>query len=627
MGLSGTQKQRKIFWLILFTLPFLFFLLFEITLQIIDYGGNLNLFITVPGDYTKYYMCNPRVTRRYFAIQPNIPDPPNDIFLKEKPDNCYRIFMLGGSTTAGYPYEDNVMFSRILQRRLQDTFPDKYIEIVNTATAAINSYTLLDFTDEIFEQKPDALLIYAGHNEYYGALGVASAESLGKFRWFIRLYLKLKRYKIILFLRDSISKIRLGLANLLSGESEIEPSSTLMERLVAEQKIALGSTIYELGKMQFRENLSAIIGKAKENNTTVLVSELVSNIRDQKPFVSMQNGQFPAAADIYKNAKSLEHQNKFKEAQNKYYLAKDLDGLRFRASEEFNDIINLVATEYGATVVPMKSFFESSSPHGLIGNNLMLEHLHPNISGYFLMADAFFETMKSNKFIASEWDESKIKPVAYYRDSWGVTALDSLSGDLRIRILKGGWPFKARSLPNRALIDYNPRSKAESLAVKIWKDKTKTIEHGHVELAEYYLKKQQYDLAYQEYNALISLTPANISPYLGAANALIKAGKYKRALPLLHKSLSVEETAFSNKWIGQINLSNNQVSTALPYLERAYQMKSSDLQLLYNLSGAYALNAQYDKAKETIDKLYAIAPNFPAARELKANLERILKEQ
>jgi len=82
------------------------------------------------------------------------------------------------------------MFSRILNQRLSDAFPEKQIEIVNTATAAINSYALLDFMDEILEKQPDAILIYAGHNEFYGALGVASTETLGKFRPLIKLYLK-----------------------------------------------------------------------------------------------------------------------------------------------------------------------------------------------------------------------------------------------------------------------------------------------------------------------------------------------------------------------------------------------------------------------------------------------------
>jgi hypothetical protein len=75
--------------------------------------------------------------------------------------------------------------------------------------AAINSFALLDFIDEVLEQKPDAILIYAGHNEYYGALGAASTVSLGKSTSLVRLYLWLQRFKVFLLLRDSINRATL----------------------------------------------------------------------------------------------------------------------------------------------------------------------------------------------------------------------------------------------------------------------------------------------------------------------------------------------------------------------------------------------------------------------------------
>ena len=128
----------------------------------------------------KYLRINRHVAQRYFPKGHFIPRPTSDRFLKEKPRGSYRIFALGGSTLAGWPYPNNVMFTRLLQRRLADTFPDKQIELINLGIAAINSYTLLDFMDEVLEEQPDAILIYAGHNEFYGALGAASTVSLGK---------------------------------------------------------------------------------------------------------------------------------------------------------------------------------------------------------------------------------------------------------------------------------------------------------------------------------------------------------------------------------------------------------------------------------------------------------------
>lgn len=69
--------------------------------------------------------------------------------------------------------------------------------------------------------------------------------------------------------------------------------------------------------------------------------------------------------------------------------------------------------------------------------------------------------------------------------------LDKAYADIRIRILKGNWPFKAKNVRNRALIDYKPGSRAESLAVNIWLKKDINLERGHVQLAERYEKQAQ----------------------------------------------------------------------------------------------------------------------------------------
>ncbi|NOY59156.1 MAG: hypothetical protein GXO75_09510, partial [Calditrichaeota bacterium] len=140
-------KRRRLFYAIMLLVPVLIIVFLEIGLRVFQYGGSSALFVSAPGELANYKMCNWDVGRRYFFMQSTVPNPSKDVFLKKKPENGYRIFVLGGSTAAGYPYGDNVMFSRILYYRLSDAFPEKYIEVVNTAMSAINSYTLLDFMD------------------------------------------------------------------------------------------------------------------------------------------------------------------------------------------------------------------------------------------------------------------------------------------------------------------------------------------------------------------------------------------------------------------------------------------------------------------------------------------------
>jgi lysophospholipase L1-like esterase len=73
------------------------------------------------------------------------------------------------------------MFSREVADALRDVLPSDTVEVVNLGIAATNSYAILDFSREIIDQHPDAVMIYAGHNEYYGALGVGRPRAWDRF--------------------------------------------------------------------------------------------------------------------------------------------------------------------------------------------------------------------------------------------------------------------------------------------------------------------------------------------------------------------------------------------------------------------------------------------------------------
>ena len=176
------KAKRILFNIILLLLPFIILIFLEIILRIVNYGDNLKLFIDFPGkEMQEYKIVNREIGKKYFQ-KLEYSNPCHDMYLKEKPINGFRIFVLGSSTVLGFPYEESLMFSRILQERLQNSYPEKYIEVVNTALTAINSYTLYDFIDEVLKEEPDAILIYAGHNEFYGAFGLGSAEKPIKYR-------------------------------------------------------------------------------------------------------------------------------------------------------------------------------------------------------------------------------------------------------------------------------------------------------------------------------------------------------------------------------------------------------------------------------------------------------------
>ena len=623
MSKVPAKPRKLLIHLVVLLFPVAFFLLLESGLRYFDYGDDLKLFIPAPEGFAdkQFLMINPEIARRYFSSGTYRPRPPDEVFLKDKPQNAYRIFVLGGSSAAGWPYPNNVMFSRLLNRRLADAFPERHVEVINTALAAVNSFTLNDFMDEILEQKPDAILIYAGHNEFYGALGAGSTESLGRVRWVVKTYLALLHFKTVQMLRDAVNQSGRWLAGLTADKNKQDAYPTLMGRMIGDASIPYGSEVYQLAKRHFQENLRDIFTKARAAGVPVLASELVSNVRDHRPFDAVKVGDQLPADVIFEWAKLLDKEQMYDMARSAYYWAKDMDGLRFRASEEFNEVIQQTAAEFKMPVVPMKAYFEAASPQGIIGANLMLEHLHPNSDGYLLMSEAFFRGMRQHEFISATWDESKIKPFSFYVQQWAITELDRALGAFRVMQLKDHWPFTPPSSPSQVFATYQPQDKAEELAYKSIKEELSYFQ-AHAELAAYYNEQGQPERAFWEYQALINAAPYDHERYLAAASLLLQHKQYELAIPLLQNALSLKESSTANKWIGQIYLYQNRPQEALRFLEKAQPMAPDDPQLLYNLAGAYGLTGRQDDAHRVFARLETLAPDFPRLDQLRQLLDK-----
>lgn len=524
ISLSG--KKKIVFYLIMILIPVLLFLLLELALRFGNYGYNLDLFVKSK-DYPGYYQINKNVAKRFFTKFKGT-EPSNDVFLINKPDTCYRVFVMGCSTTRGFPYTMGTTFSRILNYRLQDAFPHKRIEVINTAMAAINSFSQADFIDEILTQKPDAILIYTGHNEYYGALGVGSVENGGNIVWLKKIHLGLIKFRTYQLIQNMVGGISKALASGISS-----PSGTLMERIAKDKAIEYNSQMFIDGNNQFEENMGKVIAKAKNAGIPLIIADNVSNIRDMKPFKSVKTASYPSAIDVYKQAQKLESEGNFEEAKKKYYYAKDLDCIRFRSSEILNETIEKLGKRYNIPVLSMRAVFEAHSPHGLIGNNLITEHLHPNVEGYFLMADAFFNIMKEQKLISNNWDTTFIKTSQYYRDHWGFTTLDSLYGDIKVRSLKAGWPFQPENVVNRFIYTYVPQSYEDSLAIMSIKYDNVYIEDQHTNLAKHYASLGENHKAFMEMYSLIKTYPYLPDLYYQAVKYAMAGEEYVQVRDLL----------------------------------------------------------------------------------------------
>ncbi len=615
----GRKKYPFYYNIILFSIPFLAIFLLEFSLNKFNYGREYNQWEIVDN---QKMMLNSEIAFRYFYQTESIPYPSQDLFDIKKKPGAVRVFVIGGSSAAGYPFSPNGSFAKYIRKRLELVYPNKPIEVINCAMTAINSYALLDILPGILEQKPDIILLYAGHNEYYGALGAGSLETLGNSRGLVNFMLAINHYKSIQLLRNGIQSI----VQLFSSEEKI--TGTLMSRMAKEQSIELNSDTYKTGINQFEGNLRDLLQMTKEANVKVILSDLPSNLKDLPPFISVDRFESESADAAYELANDILESGHKEDALKLFYRAKDLDALRFRAPSDINKVIYRLAKEFGYPTINADSTFNSLSEDGIVGNNLMTDHLHPTLEGYQIVGKLFFDKMLSEKYLpmASKVAERRSEQDAHVVANYDFTNLDTTIAMYRIIILKNDWPFVNNlSSVQNVLNKLNVKSYSDSLALMVLENKI-PWEKAHRNLANRFLIQGDIQNYLKEMDNIMFQYPFIYDYYEMVINNLLERKMFDTALPYLDKYDKLTTTVFAAKWIGIIELSKNNANRAIKYFEKSNKLYSFDSQVYFNLAGAYSINKQYQKALSAIDNCLMIDPNYKGARSLQGQLLKAVRK-
>ncbi|MHB1686934.1 MAG: tetratricopeptide repeat protein [Ignavibacteriaceae bacterium] len=603
---AQAKPTPKWFYAVAVLIPVAFFIILEIFLRIIDYGNSYKIFIAESKSHPERLVLNPNIAQKYFSNLKHFPTPNSGSFDKVKKTNSFRVFVLGESSVQGYPYVPNASFPSDLKRRLELLFPNNNIEVINCGISAINSYTIKDFTKAILKQSPDLILIYTGHNEYYGALGVASSFSGGKSRALINAYIWLQKFKTVQLINNVIEKI-IGIFH--SHPNSNEDNETLMEHVVGKLLIPLNSNLFNLGVKQFEGNMEDILSMLKGNNIPVILGTLTCNLKDQVPFVSAKENNLPSADGVFTRAQNELNAGNIFQAKKLFVEAKDLDELRFRAPQKFNYIIKNLGEKFSYPVIDIDSIFNAVSPGGIVGNNLMVDHLHPNIKGYGLLAESFFNEMKNLHYLPNGkmTDIHEAAQDSILTADFPYTKLDSTIANIEILILKGSYPFVPKGTSDFKLKDYEQKDLIDSLAIKVINHEI-TWEKAHAEVADRFYFSKNYNSFKKEMDAIIAQHPFYSESYQYIINLLIEAKLFNDALPYLQKLNSFDPSYFTTKWIGSISLQNGKYHDALEYLQQCIRYNQIDPQVWYNLSGAYFYNNQLDEALKAVEKSLSINP-------------------
>lgn len=420
------RTKHTVFSLIPVMLLLLLIVAAEFTLRAFDVAPPPPLVTETRYDGIAWCQTNRAYLAKYFpAGTPLIPEFKTTLFRKEKGPRTFRIMCLGSSSMFGTPYDMNANIPGIVRKQLRHLYPDLEFEVINWGASAINSNVVRDLAPLLLLYHPDLVIVYMGHNEYYGPDGVGAS--------FLEKHLPvLTRWKYAL---RECRLMRMITPLLGSGRGAGKPPTTLMREVSEGQLVRSGSNDEARVLGNFNSNLRSILRTFRNGNVPVVVGAPSSNLMFP-PFVA---DGLTTAADQYAKGVALRAHGLSGEAKVCLGAARDADLLKFRAPGEISGMTHRICMEEGVRVFSGDSVLSAWSADGIAGDSLFWEHVHPTALGYYALANAFVNEIVSGRYIPGAPRTTGLLP--FDNDSLSICWLDLAYGEYSIRHLTGHWPF------------------------------------------------------------------------------------------------------------------------------------------------------------------------------------------
>jgi tetratricopeptide (TPR) repeat protein len=552
------MNHRLLFKLIALCLPVLLLAGLELACRLLNVEDDLSLFIEDP-HHSNYLLVNPVVSKRFFIHEENAVTGTAGRFLKNKNEDILRIFVVGESTALGFPYRHHIAFPALLRHRLQTSFENQKIELINLSLTGINSFALYDLADEIINHEPDLLIISMGHNEYYGALGVGSTSNLGSNIYLIRIVAKLRRLRVVQIFQGAIVKTIQKIQN-----NNFDLHLNLMERMVKKQEIPYQSDLFKKGLRQFELNLKQSLKKFHQFNVPVYFLASISNLKDQSPFISksfnsLNTEKLEAALGKAENGYNQHYTlDELKElhkidttyaltyylmahkyldskdttiAKEYYIKAKQYDLLRFRAPEEINQIAQKLCNKYNATYIATDQWIIHSAVNGIPGDDLFMEHVHPNIQGHFIICNLLYKSIFRR--VVEDFGPVRFVTDNEFKKTFPSNKVDSLYGVYVTDILKQNWPFNQHPVEVSSNAE---KSLEEALAGGLAVSQI-TWEIAMEKLYKYYYNSGDFNSALGVSELVATDLPGNPAMQVKAGQLALKARDIEKALFYFRRAL------------------------------------------------------------------------------------------
>lgn len=422
-------------------IPVSLLLFAEIVLRITGFGYHPHALIKCKLNGREAYCDNPTFTRLFFPA--NLIGQSNPlVFYANKPDNTYRIFVLGSSAAKGSP-EPMYNFGRILEVMLNNKYPQTNFEVINTGKTAINSHVILPIAKDCARHQPDIFVLYLGNNEVVGPYGAGTVFApVSPSLTAIRTSTAIKSTKIGQLVETLLSSITAKQTNSMYWEG--------MDMFLKKQA-RFNDPALEYVYNHFEQNLTDICNTCLKSRAKVILCNVGSSLKDCPPFASLHKphlsetekqkwdtiyeqganyettGNYTEAIKYYLEAAEIDDTyadlqfrlgrcywaiEQFDLARDRFIKAREFDTLRFRSDTRINNIIQKVAqnkAKDGVYFADIIKAFEQNSPNETPGNELFYEHVHPRFEGNYLLARTVLEQIE--KVLPEQFKNNSNRPV------------------------------------------------------------------------------------------------------------------------------------------------------------------------------------------------------------------------
>ena len=439
---ANCRRRRWGFRTIAILLPVLFLAPTELLFTVLGWGGEVTSddpfvefaeirpLFEKSSDQTRWHTSPGR--RKYFK---------EDSFSVTKAQGEFRIFVFGGSTVQGNPFSIETSFPTYLQIALEKADPSHSWKVINCGGVSYASYRLLPIMQECLAYEPDLFLFCEGHNEFLEDVSYAAVRKVPTA--VSTTFGLLNRFRTFRIMRTCVH-------NLTQGRSLSDNSESSTDRrpvLTADVDTLLdhdgGFAVYHRDEVHattvvshFRSNLQRMADLCRQYSVPLLMILPPSNLSDCPPFKpefseSLSESDRGNVVELLKQARQmvagrpaeaiaiaervtqidpgyalgwyeLGHlqlaARDYTAAESSFRRARDEDVCPLRMTTPLEKTMQQVVNENHLPILNAHDLLKARTTNGIVGDNVLVDHVHPSFRGHEDIAIAITDWMLSAQY-------------------------------------------------------------------------------------------------------------------------------------------------------------------------------------------------------------------------------------